>query len=82
MEGEILPYKFEGCSHSFLFGLEGRVPFSGLDSALTVQSMVTWEASGDNDAATDSRFAVCCCTISVDSCVVAIQFHLQCLRGY
>ena len=38
-------------------------------------------ASGDRDAATAVRVAVCCCTVSVDSCVLAITVLLQHLHG-
>ena len=50
MEGDIVLYNFEGCLHRFLFGLEGRAPFAGRNSALTVDSGFTWGVSCDNDA--------------------------------
>ena len=52
MEGDILLYRIDGCSHSLLFGLEGRAPFAGLDGALRVDSMVTGWANAGSDAAT------------------------------
>ena len=40
VEGDILLYQFECCSHSFLFGLERLSLFPGRDSALMVDSRV------------------------------------------
>ena len=51
-------------------------------SAQKVDFRVTWGASGDYDATTAVCVAMCCCTISVDSCVVAIPVLLQCVHGY
>ena len=42
-----------------------------------MDSRVTWGASGDNDAATAVCVAVCCCSVSVGSCVVATPVLLQ-----
>ena len=82
MEGDILLYQIEGFSHSFLFSLEGRAPFAGRDSTLTVNSRVTWGVRGDSDGVTDVCAAVCCCTVSVDSCSKAIPVLLQRLHGF
>ena len=78
MEGDILLYQFLSHLQSFLFGLEGRASFAGRDSAMTEDCRVTWVVSGENDdnATTVICIAVCCCTISVDSCVVAINVLL------
>ena len=58
-------HQFVGRLYSFLFSLEGRAPFAGPDSALTVESRVTWGSSCDNDAAV--CVAVCCCSVGVGS---------------
>ena len=42
MEGDVLLCQFEGCSHSFLFGLEGLAPFADRDRALMVDPRVTF----------------------------------------
>ena len=52
MEADILLCQLVGHLYSFLFSLEGRASFAGRDSALSVDSRVTWGASGDNDVAT------------------------------
>ena len=82
VEVDILLYQFEGRSHIFLFGLEGRAPLAGWESALKVDSMVTWVGIIDNDSATAVCVAMCCCTVSGDSCVKAIPVLLKRLHGY
>ena len=82
VEGNVLLHQLEDRSQSFLFGLEGRAPYTGWDSALTMDSRVTWRASCDNDATTAICAAVCCYSVGEDSCVKAIPVLLQLQHGY
>ena len=77
VDGDILLYQFDGCSHSFLLALVEQAPFVGRKSMLTVHCRVILRDSGINEAAMVRSITMCCLSICVDSCVEAVGDYVQ-----